>query len=153
MKSHEQVTKNNLIMKYTAYDLTKQFEGCKLVAYLDSGGVPTIGYGHTKGVKMGDKITQEQADKYLKEDMTQAENAVNKLVKVSLSQNQFDACVDFVFNLGEGNFSKSTLLKLINQGKFAEAANEFPKWNLCAGKPLAGLTRRRLAEQSLFLKK
>jgi lysozyme len=102
---------------------------------------------------MGDKITQEQADQYLKEDMLQAENAVNKLVKVSLSQNQFDACVDFVFNLGEGNFSKSTLLKLINQGKFTEAANEFPRWNLCAGKPLAGLTRRRLAEQSLFLKK
>lgn len=144
---------SNLInMKYTSYNLTKQFEGCKLEAYLDSGGVPTIGYGHTKGVRIGQKITQEQADQFLIEDMKQAEDAVNRLVKVVLSQNQFDACVDFVFNLGEGNFSKSTLLKLINQGRLKEAADEFPKWNLCAGKPLAGLTRRRLAEQALFLK-
>jgi lysozyme len=139
-------------MKYTAYDLTKQFEGCKLVAYLDSGGVPTIGYGHIKGVKMGDKITQSQADAWLAEDMKSAENDVNRLVKIPLTQNQYDACVDFVFNLGGTNFAKSTLLKLINEGKLKESANEFPKWNKCAGKELAGLTRRRLAEQALFLK-
>ena len=139
-------------MKYTAYDLTKQFEGCRLIAYLDSGNVPTIGYGHTKGVKMGDKITQSQADAWLSDDMRSAENDVNRLVKVGITQNQFDACVDFVFNLGGTNFAKSTLLKLINEGRFKEAANEFPKWNKCAGKELAGLTRRRLAEQALFLK-
>lgn len=139
-------------MKYTAYELTKQFEGCKLVAYLDSGNVPTIGYGHTRGVKIGDKITQAQADAWLIEDMKSAENDVTRLAKVALTQNQFNACVDFVFNLGGTNFAKSTLLKFINEGKFKEAANEFPKWNKCAGKELVGLTRRRLAEQSLFLK-
>jgi len=137
-------------MKYQSYNLTKQFESCRLVAYLDSKNVPTIGWGHTSNVVIGMTCTQQQADTWLELDILSAVNDVNRLVSVPLTQNQFDACVDFTFNLGGTNFAKSTLLKYINQKNFAAASLEFPKWNLCAGKPLEGLTKRRLAEQALF---
>ena len=80
------------------------------------------------------------------------EKTVNTLVKSKLTQNQFDALVSFVYNVGSGNFSSSTLLVKLNQGKYLEAANEFLKWNRAGGKPLSGLTRRRAAERELFLK-
>lgn len=139
-------------MNYSAegLKLTERFEGCKLEAYLDSVGVPTIGYGHTRGVKMGTTCTQEQAEKWLSEDIQAAVDGVNKLVKVAITQGQFDALVDFAFNLGVGALGKSTLLRLTNAGDFKAASPEFLRWNKAGGKELAGLTKRREAERRLF---
>lgn len=131
-------------------ELIKEFEGCKLKAYQDSVGVWTIGYGHTKGVNKGDSITQKQADQYLIEDLADAENAVNRLVKVEINQDMFDALVSFTFNLGVGNLQSSTLLRLLNQGKYSESAEQFVRWVFAGGKKLDGLVRRRNAEQKLF---
>lgn len=131
----------------------RDHEGCELHAYPDpgSGGEPwTIGVGHTGGVKPGDTCTMEQAMQWLKEDVREAEGHVNRLVKVELLQDQFDALVSLVFNIGGGNFAKSTLLKKINARNFEGAADEFPRWNRAAGRVMAGLTKRRHAEQSLF---
>src|ERR1700740_260318 len=133
--------------------LTEQFEGCKLLAYLDQAGVPTIGYGHTRGVRMGMACTQEQAEAWLLEDAAAAEHAVNSLVSVPLSQDQFDALVDLAFNVGVGNFQRSTLLKVLNSGNFESAALEFEKWNRAGGLVRDGLTRRRLAKKDLFFTK
>jgi lysozyme len=131
---------------------TESFEGCRLEAYLDQGGVVTIGIGHTGSVGMGDRCTQEQAYVWLREDIKEAEEAVNRLVKVPLTQNQYDALVDFTFNLGGANLAKSTLLRLINKRQYIEAAEEFIRWNRAGGFVRAGLTRRRLAEKELFLR-
>lgn len=136
--------------------LIKQFEGCRLTAYQDSVGVWTIGYGWTnpvdgKQVKAGMTITQEVAERLLKTGMVSYENDVSKLVKVKLSQGQFDALVSFTYNLGARSLSTSTLLKKLNAGDYRGAADEFPRWNKAGGKVLAGLTRRREAERSLFL--
>lgn len=139
-----------LKMSQTGLDLTMASEGVRLTAYRDSVGVLTIGYGHTNGVTEGMACTQQQAEQWLAEDVSGSEYVVNKVVTAVLNQNQFDALVDFVFNLGSGNFQSSTLLKLLNQGDYAGASAEFPRWNLAGGKPLAGLTTRRLAEQKLF---
>jgi lysozyme len=133
-------------------DLIKKYEGCRLTAYVDSAGVWTIGYGHTQGVKQGDKITQDQADKALIGDLTESENCINAVCRKELTQNQFDALVSFVFNVGCGAFRSSTMLKYINLGKFTQAALEFPKWNKSVGKVLDGLTKRRESEQLLFVK-
>lgn len=132
-------------------DLIKRFEGLKLEAYRDSVGIPTIGYGHAHNVKMGDVITGEQADKYLREDLLVAELTINTNVRVNLTQNQFDALASFVFNLGSGNFVKSTLLKKLNAGDFAGAADEFGKWVNAGSKKLAGLVKRRTAEREVFI--
>lgn len=131
-------------------ELTRLMEGLKLEAYPDTGGVYTIGYGHTRGVKMGDKITLEQAIQFLRDDIKTSEDAVNKYVLLPLKQNQFDALVDFVFNLGSGNFARSTLLAKLNAGDFAGASAEFVRWNKDNGKVVAGLTRRRIAETQMF---
>jgi len=128
--------------------LTEQFEGCKLKAYQDSKGIWTIGYGHTAGVVPGLTCTQEIADAWLQQDIKWAEAIVNHDVKVPLTQDEFDALVDFVFNCGTGNFEHSTLLKLVNDGQFAEAAQEFQKWDRAGGLIVAGLLRRRLAEMA-----
>jgi len=133
-------------------DLIKKYESCKLTAYKCPSGVWTIGYGHTQGVKQGDKITQEQADKFLADDLESFEYYVRAVVFKELNQNQFDALVSFVFNVGSGNFKKSTLLKLLNEGKFTHAALEFAKWNKADGKVLNGLTKRRESERLLFVK-
>lgn len=130
--------------------ITEQFEGCKLTAYKDSGGVWTNGYGNTHGVIPGSTITQEQAIADLRANIQTAVNAVNRLVTVQLSQNQFDACCDLVFNIGEGNFKSSTLLKLLNAGDFQNAALEFEKWDKCNGQVLDGLLNRRQAEEKEF---
>ena len=132
-------------------DLTKQFESCRLVAYADSKGVPTIGWGHTEGVHLGMHCTQDQADKWLLQDIQVAVFAVNRLVTVDLTQEEFDALVDFTFNVGQGNFSSSTLLKDLISGNFSAASNEFERWDKCGGKVLAGLLRRRVAEKAEFL--
>ena len=136
--------------------LTEQFEGCKLTAYPDpaTGGDPwTIGYGHTGSeVHSGMTITQEQAENYLAEDVKKAEADVNAKVNVEITQNEFDALVDFAFNCGCGNLNNSTLLKKLNAGDYEGAAHEFEKWDMAAGHHMAGLLRRREAEELLFLK-
>ena len=136
------------------YDLIKEFEGCKLEAYPDPAthGEPiTIGVGHTGGVKLGDVITQEQADEYLVNDVAYSAKAVNQMVSGKITQNQFDALVSFAFNLGTGNLRNSTLLKKLNKDDFENAADQFLVWNKAAGHVMAGLTRRREAERALFL--
>ena len=104
-------------------------------------------------MKKGDKITSSQADDFLKDDVQTAESTIASKVTVSLNQNQYDALSSFIFNLGSRNFGGSTLLKKINEGKFSEAADEFPKWKMAGGKVMPGLVRRRAAERDLFLKK
>lgn len=135
----------------TGIELIKRFEGCRLNAYQDSVGVWSIGYGHTKNVKKGMLITQDQADKFLKEDLKVYENYVKTYVSYNINQNQFDALVSFTYNVGGGNLQKSTLLVYLNQGKITFAANEFDKWTYAGGKKLTGLVNRRKAEKELFL--
>ena len=134
--------------------LIKEFEGLSLTAYPDpgTGGEPwTIGYGHTGGVKEGDVITQDQADEFLRKDIRNFEKCVNTYVNVPITQSQFDALVAFCFNVGCGNFKKSTLLAKLNAEDDVGAADEFLRWNRAGGKVMAGLTRRREAERALFL--
>jgi lysozyme len=143
--------KNNFTYSQNGLNLTEQFEGLRLDAYQDQVGVWTIGYGHTgPDVHPGLTITQEQANSLLMQDTQSAAAAVNRLVTVALNQDEFDALVDFVFNLGEGALAGSTLLKLLNAGNFAGAAGEFPKWCHAGGQVVPGLVRRRAAEQQLF---
>lgn len=131
--------------------LIKDFEGLRLGAYLCPAGVPTIGYGHTKGVKMGQVITHEQADDYLIEDIAPLERHLNKL-GINFRQEQFDALVSWLFNLGVGNFMKSNLLKRIQADASDEAiAAEFIKWIYAGKTPLAGLKKRRVAEANMFV--
>lgn len=136
--------------------LIKQFEGCKLTAYQDSVGVWTIGYGWTqpvdgKPIRAGMTIKQETADRLLKTGLVSYESDVSRLVKVGLTQGQFDALVSFTYNLGARSLSTSTLLRKLNSGDYAGAADEFLRWNKAGGKVLNGLTRRREAERALFL--
>ena len=131
--------------------LIKKFEGLRLSAYQCSAHVWTIGYGHTGSVKAGDTITEGQAEKFLRDDLSQFEVAVSRLVSVPLSQHQFDALVSFTFNLGERNLKNSTLLKKLNAGDYSGAAEDFPRWNRADGRVVEGLTRRRLAERDMFL--
>lgn len=132
-------------------DLIKKFEGCRLEAYKCPAGIWTIGYGHTKGVKDGQIITQEQAEEFLREDLRIFEQTVESCVKVPLSQNQFDALVSFCYNCGSGALKTSTLLRLLNEGKYSSAADQFLRWNKAGGKVLVGLTRRREEEREMFL--
>lgn len=125
-------------------------EGCRLQAYPDSVGVWTIGVGHTNGVVPGMTITQEEADDLLSEDLANAEAAVNSLVKVPLSQPQFNALVSFTFNLGKGALQESTLLRKLNAGDYEGAAAEFPRWCHAGNEVLPGLVKRRAAEQAMF---
>lgn len=132
--------------------LIRSFEGLRLAAYRCPAGVATVGYGSTKGVKMGDTITREDADRLLCEDAQRFADHIDAVVKVPLTQNQIDALVAFVYNIGPAAFAKSTMLKLINQRLFEDAANQFLRWNRGGGQVLAGLTRRRIAERELFLR-
>lgn len=131
--------------------LIKFFEGCRLIAYRCPAGVPTIGYGHTKGVKMGMKISQAEADKFLEDDLKPFEAVLNKL-GINFMQNQFDAIVSWMFNLGAGNFASSTLKKRIvaNAGDMA-IAEQIVKWVNAGGKPMLGLKKRRVAEANMFV--
>lgn len=136
--------------------LIKEFEGCKLTAYQDSVGVWTIGYGWTqpvdgKPIRAGMTIKQETAERLLKTGLVSYESDVSRLVKVGMTQGQFDALVSFTYNLGARSLSTSTLLRKLNAGDYAGAADEFLRWNKAGGKVLNGLTRRREAERALFL--
>jgi len=141
--------------------LIRSFESCekpvgggKFTAYLCPAGVLTIGWGHTNhtGRAFGSDAlwTQAECDQAFAEDMARFEDEVKKLVRVQLTQNQFDALVSFTFNCGPGNLRVSTLLRKLNTGDFEGAAHEFGKWNRGGGKVLKGLVRRRAAEAFMF---
>ncbi len=136
-------------------DLIKMFEGLRLEAYVDAVGVWTIGYGHTKTARRGMVITEEQAEQLLRQDLGEAEAAVTRLVKVDLNENEFSALASLVFNIGSGNFQRSTVLKRLNAGDKVGAADAIEWWN--KGRvngvltTLPGLVRRRAAEKALFL--
>lgn len=130
--------------------LTEGFEGCRLVAYQDTVGVWTIGYGHTKGVFPGTSCTQAQAVQWLMDDIAASVANVNAHVHIQLTQGEFDALVDFDFNLGDGALDGSTLLKLVNQGNFTMAAEQFDSWDHAGGKVVADLLRRRGTEVTEF---
>ena len=132
-------------------DLIKRWEGFRDRAYLCPGNVWTIGYGHTKNVYQGMCISKEQAEQLLREDLKHFEASVIQLVTVKLNQAQFDALVSFTFNVGVYAFKKSTLLRLVNQENFLEAANQFDRWVNANGKKLPGLVKRREEEKQLFL--
>lgn len=145
---------------YSAVQLVKRFEGLKLKAYLCPAGVWTIGYGHTSaagGVKVhrGMMINEAQAEQYLTEDLERVARNVDRLVKVPLTVTQRGVLASFVFNVGEGNFKKSTLLRLLNKGQYDAVPSQLARWNKARVKgkltPLRGLTRRRAAEAELWL--
>lgn len=131
--------------------LVKSFEGLYLEAYLDPVGVWTIGWGATEGVDPGMKITIAQAEEMLQDELEKFETAVADAVKVQINDNQFSALVCFSYNLGARSLFESTLLKLLNEGKFQEAPDQFPRWDKAGGQSLLGLSRRRRAERALFL--
>jgi len=134
-------------------DLIKSFEGLRLEAYPDpgTGGDPwTVGYGSTKGVKKGMKITVQEAEQRLIMDLQDACKAVERYVTIPLNDNQFAALVSFTFNVGAGNLAVSTLLKRLNEGEYGSVPMQLMRWNRAAGKILNGLTRRRTAEGDLF---
>ena len=133
-------------------DIIKKFEGLKLQSYKCPAGVWTIGYGSTKNIKPNMSISEIEAHNLLLNDVRDAENAVNKFVKVPLTQNEFDALVSFVFNLGSGTLQKSTLLKKLNAGDKDGASNEILRFCRAGDIILVGLEKRRKAERELFLK-
>jgi lysozyme len=133
------------------FALSKSFEGLRLTAYQDVGGVWTIGYGHTgPNVRAGLTITQAEADALLRSDVEDAVTCVNRAVNVPITQNQFDALVDFCFNCGRGSLLQSTLLRKVNIGDFAGAAAQFALWDHAGGEVVEGLVKRRTAEAELF---
>ena len=130
--------------------LIKEFEGLRLKAYLCPGGVWTIGYGHTAGVKPGMVISEVQAEEYLKADLIAFERYLNVL-GLALNQNQFDALVSFIYNVGTGNFSSSTLLRKVRANPQDNTImDEFLRWVYSKGRVLPGLQHRRLAEMKLY---
>lgn len=131
--------------------LIQQFEGLRLHAYRDSAGVPTIGYGSTRGVRMGDEITEAQATELLAVDVERHAEGVRRLVDVPLTQSQFDALASFTFNVGVGALQRSTLLRKLNAGDYRGAADELLRWTKAGGRELRGLVRRREAERAMFL--
>jgi lysozyme len=133
-------------------ELTKSFEGLRLEAYQDVGGVWTIGYGHTgPDLLAGMKISQADADAMLRADLSVAVACVSRGVTEKISQAQFDAMTDFCFNVGRGNFLQSSLLRKVNVGDFEGAAAQFLLWVNAGGKRVEGLERRRQAERAMFL--
>jgi len=139
-----------MIISKNGLDLIKQFESLQLKAYKCSANVWTIGYGHTKNVKEGDRISQDQANCFLMQDLYEVEKTINRLVKVKINQNQFDALCSLIFNIGISAFNKSTLLAKLNTGDYVGAAEQFRRWNKVNNVVMAGLVRRRQAEEDLF---
>jgi lysozyme len=141
-------------ISHNGIQFLKQWEGFEANAYKDTGGVWTIGYGTIKWkgqpVVQGMTITEKEAELALQEDLAWAQTAVNQLVRVSLTQNMFDALVSFVYNVGETAFRKSTLLRLLNQGNYTEVSKQFERWRFDNGKEVKGLLNRREAERALF---
>lgn len=136
-------------------EIIKEFEGFRARAYMCPAGVWTIGYGHTRGVKAGDVVNEQQATELLRNDAKEAEEAINGLVKVELSQWQFDALVSLVYNIGSGNFYNSTIRRLLNEGCDDEdrLRHAWCMWKRAGSRTLSGLIRRREKEFKLFTNK
>ena len=136
-------------------ELIKKYEGLILSPYKCPAGILTIGYGHTSTVKAGMCINKEMAEILLKEDLKTVEKTIKKYVGPALTQNQFDALASFIYNVGSGNFTRSTLLKRLNDEKYNEAADELLRWTKARQpggmKELPGLVKRRKEERKLFL--
>ena len=145
-----------MIISNNCVNIVKQFEGFRSKPYKCSAGIPTIGYGSTfylnnEKVSMNDsEITKEFAEELLLKTLSDFSQSVDKLIKVELNQNQYDAIVSFCYNVGVGAFSNSTMLKLINVNDLTKASNEFIRWNKAKGKVVNGLTIRRKKEKELF---
>lgn len=129
----------------------KRWEGCRTKAYKCPAGVWTIGYGHTKGVRPGMTIDLAEAENLLNEDIQRFEKAIRSYVRVPLTQGQFDALTSFAFNVGIEAFRKSTLVRLLNEGRYNTAALQFARWTYAGGKQLPGLIRRRNDEYGMFV--
>ena len=130
--------------------LIKEFEGLRLKAYKCPGGVWTLGYGHTAGVKPGMVISEAQAEEYLMADLIASEKYLNDL-RLAINQNQFDALISFIYNVGTGKFSRSTLLRKVRANPQDNSImDEFLRWVYSKGRVLPGLQRRRLAEMKLY---
>ena len=144
-------------MKFSDFDpaiaapFVSSFEGCSLTAYRCAAGVLTIGYGHTEGVSETMQITQMEADALLADDLRLFASKIAPIVKPEVTKGQFVALVSFAFNVGIGNFRRSSVLKNLNRGAITAAADAFLLWNRAGGKVLNGLNRRRRAERRLFL--
>lgn len=138
-----------------AIDLIKKYEGFRPQSYQDSVGVWTIGYGTTRingqPVKAGMTITEDQALQLVQQEVNKLWSQIESILKVNLNDNQMNALIDFAYNLGFGSLKNSTLMRLVNESKFEEAANQFPRWVYAGGKVLPGLVKRREAERQLFL--
>lgn len=136
--------------------IIKKYEGCSLKCYLDPIGIPTIGYGsiwgldHTRLASTHRDITEHEAELLLKRELRTTENAVARLVKSPLTQNQFSAVCCLVYNVGSGKFKSSTIRMKLNRKDYVGASNEFWKWRRAGGKILRGLVRRRAEEKELF---
>lgn len=140
------------------FSIIREFEGFRTNAYLDTGGVWTIGFGTIKypdgtKVKKGDTCTKGQAELWLKNDCQWVDACLDKYVKVNINQNQFDALASFVYNIGETAFAKSTILKIINTNDLVGAASQFDRWVYDNGRKIDGLVNRRAKEKALFSKK
>ena len=137
-------------MSEEGISLIKKFEGCKLEAYLDAVDVPTIAYGRTKDVKIGDICTQQQAEDWLEEELVEYEGYVNEAVKVELTQPQFDSLVSWTYNLGPSNLNRSSMLRVLNTSDYDNVPEQIMRWNKAGGRVLPGLVRRREAEAEMF---
>jgi len=138
------------------FEVIREFEGFRENAYLDTGGVWTIGFGTIKypngnKVKKGDACTRTQAEMWLQNDTAWVDTCLDQTIKVTVNQNQFDALASFVYNVGETAFKKSTMLKVLNAGNYAGAASQFDRWVYDNGKAINGLVNRRQKEKALFL--
>ncbi len=138
--------------------LIEEFEGFRLEPYLDSVGIATIGFGSTyyldektKVTLEDEKITKEFAEQLLLAHLSKLALSLEHMIEIDLNQNQIDALLDLVYNIGLGNFKSSTLLKLLNSGDLEKASSQFLVWNKAGGKVVDGLTRRREADRNLFI--
>lgn len=147
-------------IKQSTLDLIKSFEGCRLEAYKDIVGVPTIGCGNTyyedgSKVKIGDTLTQEGADRLLANTLKIYANAINKLVTSNINQSQFDSLVSFCYNIGIKGFTGSSVLRLVNKNTddYERISGAFQLWSKAGGKTIQGLLNRRIKEANLFMGK
>lgn len=138
--------------KISGIELIKEFEGFREEAYQCEAGKWTIGYGHTKEVKEGDRVNREDAERILKDEIKKYEGAISRNVKAPLTLEQYNVLTSFVYNIGIGAFKESTLLKKLNNRDYQGAGNEFDRWIKANGKVSKGLVRRRAREKEMFLK-
>ena len=150
VKTPSLIKGDNMKTSVEGLALIKKFEGLELEAYQCAAGVWTIGYGHTKDVQPGDVWSESHANHMLEVELEEFEEYINDNVTVALSQNQFDALVSWVYNLGPANLKASTMLKVLNSGDYEGVPAQIKRWNKAGGKVLEGLIRRREAEALLF---